>query len=416
MFASKLIALRSSKRSSKKTVYGVIAIFVLFGLNACGGGTTTTTPTTNTPAVSLSAASKAYVNLDIANLANYASPTLPPFYTDPAVIALDNTPANNPATNAKATLGRVLFYDRRLSRTDTVACANCHSQAEAFSDGDQFSTGFTPVGGNAGLTGAHSMRLANIRYYRPGTAFWDKRAASVEAQSTQPIQHAVEMGFDTANGGFAAVITKMNTLPYYPELFTFAFGDTAVTETRVQQALAQYMRSIVSVNSKWDTGYALNYDASLADKGRSLAIASFTASEERGRQLFINPPTPGGVGLGCAGCHVPPTFALTATSQSNGLDAGETKIFKAPSLKNAGVAGKFMHDGRFATLNEVVEHYASGVKLGPALDNRLITPAGAARTLPNLTAADKIALVAFLQTLTDTALPTDTKFSSPFVQ
>jgi cytochrome c peroxidase len=110
---------------------------------------------------------------------------------------------------------------------------------------------------------------------------------------------------------------------------------------------------------------------------------------------------------------VPPTFSLGANSLSNGLDAGETRIFKSPSLKSVAVSGAFMHDGRFSTLDQVVEFYNSGVQAGPALDPRLVAPGGAPRAL-NLTVADKAALVAFLKTLTDTTLATDAKFLTPF--
>ena len=112
-------------------------------------------------------------------------------------------------------------------------------------------------------------------------------------------------------------------------------------------------------------------------------------------------------GAGCAACHLPPTFALAANARSNGLDAGETRLFKAPSLRNVGLTGPYMHDGRFATLAEVVDHYNHGIQDGPALDPRL------ARAL-NLSAADRAALVAFLMTLNDRKLVTDERFSDPF--
>ena len=121
----------------------------------------------------------------------------------------------------------------------------------------------------------------------------------------------------------------------------------------------------------------------------------------------------GNGGAGCAACHVPPTFALAANSQSNGLDAGETRIFKSPSLKNVGASRAFMHDGRFATLAEVVEFYNSGIQTGPALNNRLRVPGGGPQRL-GLSAADKAALVAFMQTLNDPVLAADAKLASPF--
>lgn len=365
------------------------------------GGTTTSTVTVG-PSTDVAAV----LTLDLANLPNYALTALPAFY-DGGVAALDNTPAANPATNAGATLGRVLFYDRNLSVNNAVSCASCHQQALGFSDSLRFSVGFS----GTAFTTAHSMRLGNLRYSQPGSMFWDRRAASVEAQATQPIQHPIEMGFDASNGGLAALFTKMQALQYYPQLFALAYGDSAITEARIQRALAQFQRAMVSTGSRWDRGYALNYSPALPDRGLSLPIASFTPQENRGRHLFITGPDQGG--LACAACHVPPTFALAANSRSNGLGPGETAIFKSPSLKNVGLSGSFMHDGRLPSLEQVVEHYDSGVQAGPALDNRLRGPNGVPRVL-NLSADDKAALVAFLRTLTDNTLIVDTRFSSPF--
>ncbi|WP_353205804.1 cytochrome c peroxidase, partial [Sphingomonas sp.] len=262
----------------------------------------------------------------------------------------------------------------------------------------------------AAFTNAHAMRLGNIRYYRPGNMFWDKRAASVEAQASQPIQNAIEMGWDSAAGGIPALITKMNATTYYPDLFTFAFGTSAITEARIQQALAQFERAMVSTGSKWDTGYATVFSATAPNRNLNTDLPNFTAQENRGKTLFMTGPGAGGAG--CAACHVPPTYALAPNSQSNGLDAGETIIFKSPSLKSVAIVGQYMHDGRLATLADVVEHYNSGVQNGPALDNRL-KQGGAPQRL-NLSAADKAALVAFLQTLTDTGLAADAKFGNPF--
>jgi cytochrome c peroxidase len=363
------------------------------------------TTTTGTKALSVSASG--WLDLDLLRLENYASPALPVHY-DGRVRAIDNASLADPVSNRVATLGRVLFNDKRLSVNDAVSCASCHQQAIGFDDPARFSAGFA----GTQFTTAHAMRLGNLRYWRPGTMFWDRRAASVEAQATQPIQHPVEMGFDPAAGGMAALIAKMATLPYYPELFELAFGDATITEARIQRALAHFERAMVSAGSAWDTAYALNYDPALADRGLSLPARGFSAQQERGRVLFIAPPQQGG--LGCAGCHVPPTFALNANSRSNGLDAGETVVFKSPSLKNVALGTAFMHDGRFSSLAQVVEHYASGVQDGPALDNRLRQPNGGAPRRLNLSTADKQALVAFLGTLTDTAFVADPKFASPF--
>lgn len=399
----------------------VIVLSLTLLLTACGGGagggeatavtpvaampveTAATPPATPGPTVPAATALPG-LSLDLANLPNYAAPVLPAHY-NAGVLADDNSPGNNRATDAAATLGRVLFYDRQLSVNNTVSCASCHQQARGFGDPRRFSLGFA-----GGATTAHAMRLGNVRYYAPGSMFWDKRAASLEAQAIQPIQHPVEMGFDASAGGLPALWAKLQALPYYPALFTAAFGDAAVTETRVQRALAQFQRAMVATSSRWDAGYAANFNPALPDAGLGAPMAGFSAQEERGRQLFILGRGQGG--LACAACHVPPTFALAANSRSNGLDAGETRVFKSPSLKSVSRSGAFMHDGRFSSLEQVVEHYNSGVQDGPALDNRLL--AGNAPRRLNLPEADKAALVAFLRTLDDTALVTDPKFASPF--
>lgn len=417
-----------------KIFKATIAAIALAHLLACGGGgstdtaepvaavpaanttTATTTPittaiaatTTAAPADTggLSAAAAAFLSLDLSNPHNYTT-TLPAYY-DADTQALDNMPAGTAASNNVATLGRVLFHDRRLSVNNTIACASCHQQGIGFSDSNRFSAGFA----GTQFTTAHSMRLANLRYYQPGSMFWDRRAASVEAQSTQPIQHPVEMGFDASNGGLAALITKMGASPYYPELFRHAYGDTAITEVRIQQALAQYQRAMVSVDSRWDAAYAQTWRPVLPDRGLDQPAPGFTAQEDRGRHLFVAGPAQGG--LACAACHVPPSFALAANSRSNGLDANETTLFKSPSLKNVARSSAFMHDGRFSTLEQVIEHYNSGVRNGPTLDNRLRQ--GTQPRLLNLPEADKAALVAFLRTLNDDSLATQARFTSPFKQ
>ncbi len=348
----------------------------------------------------------AALTINLNALPNYAAPTYPAYY-DGQVLGQDNTPVGNRVTDKGATLGRVLFHDRQLSINGTVSCANCHQRVLGLTDTAQTSVGFNAVS----RTDAHPMRLGNSRFFAPGSAFWDRRAASIEAQVTQPIQNAVEMGFDAAHGGINAVITKMLGLRYYPELFRFVYGDTVITEDRMQRAIAQYVRSFVSTDSRFDQGYAATYNPQAPDRGVGAPFANLTAEENRGKQVFLTPPPQGGGG--CVACHVIPTFALSANARSNGLDAGETRVFKSPSLKSVGVAGPYMHDGRFATLAQVVEHYASGVQDGPALDQRLRTPNGAPLRL-QLSAADKAALVAFMRTLTDTTLNGNVKFSSPF--
>ncbi len=346
-----------------------------------------------------------YLALDLNNLFNYASPTLPAYYSGIA----DNTPPGNRISNAGATLGRVLFNDKRLSVNNTVSCASCHQQAGGFADARRFSLGALP---NTVGT-AHAMRLGNVSFYNPGSMFWDKRSATLEAQATQPIQNGLEMGFDATHGGMNVLISKMQTLPYYPALFQWVYGTPTITEARIQRSLAQYERSMISSGSRWDSGYAQVFNPLAPDRGLSLNVPGLSAQENAGRRLFMLPPPQGGVG--CVGCHTAPTFALNGNSRGNGLDAGQSIIFKSPSLKNVGLEKAFMHDGRFATLEQVVEHYDHGVQDGPVLDNRLKTPTGQPRRL-NLSVTDKAALVAFMKTLTDPAFLADPRYSDPFNQ
>lgn len=318
------------------------------------------------------------------------------------VSANDNTPANNPVTNTGAALGRTLFYDKRLSGNDAVACASCHQQSSGFADTARLSKGF-----KGGLTGRHSMALTNTRYYSRGRMFWDERASSLEDQVLRPIQDTVEMGMT-----FDLLEKKLALTSYYPALFNSAFGSTTIIRDKISLALAQFVRSLVSGRSKFDQGATQGPLGPPGPPGQAPTgfAAVFTAEEENGRNLFAS--------TGCAGCHS--TFIQLASDVRNtGLDATITDVgagsgkFKVPSLRNAAVRGRFMHDGRFTTLAEVVEFYNSGVRDNGGLDNRLRGPGGQPQRL-KLTAADKSALVAFLGTLTDPTFLSDTRFGNPF--
>ena len=367
-------------------------------LAACGGG--------GSPRQSATPAGVAKLTtIDFANVANYAAPTLPAYF-DRTVTALDHSPASNPVNDRVATLGRVLFYDLRLSTNDRASCASCHQQALGFTDSMRFSNGIS----SAATTDFHAMRLGNLRYWKPGSTFWDRRAASVEAQASHPFHSLVELGWGGAAGGFDALIRKMGGTTYYPDLFAWAFGSSEITEPRIQQALAQFVRAMVSSSSRWDTGYAQVFSPTAPNRALNVDLPNFTPAENRGRQLFMTGVAQGGAG--CSACHLPPTFALTASARSNGLDAGEIRLFKAPSLRSLGLTGPYMHDGRFATLAEVVDFYDHGIQDGPALDDRL-RQGGRPQRL-NLNAEDRAALVAFLMTLSDRALTMDARFSDPF--
>ena len=331
---------------------------------------------------------------------------LPPAFLQQPILGQDNTPVNNPVTNAGATLGRALFYDKRLSLNQTISCSSCHRAANGFSDPRKFSVGF-----EGGLTGRNSMGLSNARWYLRRSFFWDERAATLEDQVLQPIQNSVEMGMT-----LPALVNRLSVEPYYATLFTNAFGDATVTSNRIALALAQFVRSIISTQSKFDAGRAPGVN-----------FTNLTPQENEGRNIF----NAGNLG-NCAACHGTDNFVPGPAINNNGLenpyiDKGRGEItgipqdeglFKVPSLRNIELTAPYMHDGRFATLEEVVEFYNSGVVNHPNLSPPLRNPPGSPnqgqpRRL-NLTAAQKAALVAFLKTLTDTSVTTDPKFQDPF--
>ena len=338
---------------------------------------------------------------------NYANPALPAYLASPPIAGQINNPSN-PVTDNGATLGRVLFYDKNLSANNTVSCASCHKQANGFSDPVARSNGF-----NGGFTGRHSMSLIDAAYYPNGRYFWDQRAATLEDQTLMPIQDAVEMGMT-----LPGLLTKLRGLAYYPVLFRKAFGDTAITTTRISSALSQFVRSIVSYQSKYDAGRS-TLPAAPAPAPNTV-FPNFTTQENRGKEIFLS-----GTG-GCAACHGSETFTapqeknngldLATTDRGFGAVANNTNLdatFKVGSLRNIELTAPYMHDGRFATLEEVVEHYSTGVKNHPNLSPQLKLPNGQPRLL-NLSAADKAALVAFLKTLTDNQVTTDVKYANPF--
>jgi cytochrome c peroxidase len=331
---------------------------------------------------------------------------LPNYYLNGPVGGADNTPIDNHITNPGAALGRVLFYDRRLSANNTTSCASCHSQETGFSDPAQLSFGF-----DGELTGRHSPGLSNARYYANGHFFWDERAETLEDQTLQPIQSDVEMGLTLEEA-----VSKIAAEDFYSGLFTDAFGDSEVTSDRMARAMAQFVRSITSYNSRFDAALAAGAVGSAGFQ------AQLTDQEYLGVQLFMPVNGSNIQDLGCAACHN--TLAHISDDVHNiGLDAANDDDadagnglgeFKSPSLRNIGVRTHFMHDGRFATLAEVIEHYNSGVIASPNLDPRLRQGQGQPLRL-NLTDDEAAALEAFLHTLTDNQLLTDPRFSDPFI-
>lgn len=339
---------------------------------------------------------------------NYSNITMPAFLTAPPIQGQINTPANNQVTDWGATLGRVLFYDKTLSKNKTISCASCHKQANAFSDFEALSKGF-----NGGSTGRNSMSLIDAKYYPNGRFFWDQRAATLEQQVLMPIQDLVEMGIT-----LDTLVKRVQDQSYYPTLFTKAFGSGTINSDLISKALSQFVRSIVSYQSKYDQGRQ-TLPAAPAPPPNAV-FPNFTAQENRGKEIFLSP-----IG-GCAPCHGSETFTAPQ-EKNNGLDRNtmdrgfgavlnNTNLdatFKVGSLRNVELTAPYMHDGRFMSLEQVVEHYNSGVKDHPNLSPQLKLPNGQPRLL-NLSAADKAALVAFLKTLTDKNVTTDVKYSNPF--
>lgn len=311
--------------------------------------------------------------------------------TDGTVLFTDNTPRKNPITNAGAALGRVLFYDVRLSADDRVSCASCHRQAFGFGDTARFSPG---VRGR--YPERRTMALANARFNPGGRFFWDERAPTLEEAVLQPIQDTLEMAMplDTLERKLAAT-------PFYPPLFAAAFGTPDVTREEISLALSQFVRSLVSARSRYDAVFAT---------GGAPDTSRLTGSERAGMRLFTS--------VGCVNCHR--TIAqVPDKANDSGLDsvpgdsgAGQGR-FKPPSLRNIAVRPPYMHDGRFRTLREVVEFYDHGVRSGPWLDPRLLGSDSLPRRL-HLTPTQVEGLVAFLQALTDSTFLEDARLSDPF--
>ena len=346
---------------------------------------------------------------------DYVNLNLPPHFTNTSfdVTFWDNTPGNNPLTNDGATLGRVLFYDKILSLNDSISCGSCHKQQFSFADSSTHSMGF-----NGGLTRRNTMTITNARWHFGGKMFWDQRGLSMEDAVLMPIQDSVEMGLSLSQ-----MVQKVEQQPYYASLFINAFGDSTVTETRISYALSQFIRSIVSHTSKYDIGRA-------QVNGPEDAFPNFTNSENQGKTIFFSTAQLGGGD--CAICHRTEAFVNTASAITcNGLDLVSTTDlgvyeatgvqsdigrFKVPSLRNIELTAPYMHDGRFLSLEEVVEFSSTGIQLHMNLPPGLIDTIGGfpvARQF-NFSQSQKTDLVHFLKTLTDTTLLSEIKWSDPF--
>ncbi|MEL6658801.1 MAG: cytochrome c peroxidase [Bacteroidota bacterium] len=359
-----------------------------------------------------------YTDEELQTLQQYL--TLPSYRDNYAVELaehLKNIGATPPVLNdAKATLGRVLFYDTKLSLTQETSCASCHDQALAFSDNKAFSEGI-----NGQFTKRNSLPLASAANfqasYDTGPSFgrsigffWDERATTISGQSELTIEDDIEMGMDLDE-----LTVRLSNEDYYQILFRKAYGDEVVTKQRILSAIEEFVNAFVSTSSPFDEG--MNNAGSVHQE-----FDNFTIQENRGKELFLN---------NCASCHASDMSSPIGQSvANNGLDlvyedkgmgelAGETSlngVFKVPFLRNIELTGPYMHDGRFETLEEVIEHYSTGIQDHPNLSPQLKTLAGGEPRQFFFTEQEKSDLVAFLKTVTDPSFAEDVRYSDPFKQ
>lgn len=321
-------------------------------------------------------------------------------YTLPA----PNLPSDNPLTNAKVKLGRMLFYNKNLSSDGSISCASCHKQENAFTDINKFS-----VGVNGATGDRQAMAIFNMAWHE-NEFFWDGRAHLLRDQALGPIENPLEMNESLDN-----VIKKLYQDEEMKNQFIRAFGSNEITSEKISLALENFMMSILSEDSK--------YDRFLAGQ------VQLTASEERGRVLFFgeyNEFFPEISGADCAHCHAGNNFE-NDLYMNNGLDEDAQFIdfgrelvtgltsdrakFKVTSLRNIAVTPPYMHDGRFQTLEEVVDHYNEGVKNSSTVDPALL---GTTATGLMLDEQEKVDLINFLKTLTDYTLLSNPAYSDPY--
>jgi cytochrome c peroxidase len=309
-----------------------------------------------------------------------------------ATFPIPDLPRDNPLTKERVTLGEKLFHETAISRDGTRSCASCHPESAAFSDSRRFSLGVRDQKGKRNAT-----PLFNLAW--KSSFFWDGRAPSLRAQALVPIQDHAEMDESLTNVVAKLTGTAGSNGIDYAMLFETAFGSPEITPEKIGLALEQFMLTLTSSDSRFDR----------AMKGG----AQLNEQEKRGFELFMteNNPRQGQYGADCFHCHGGPLFQ-SQTFANNGLDAtlsdsgraivtgkdSDQGKFATPSLRNVALTAPYMHDGRFQTLEEVVEHYSTGVKRSSTLDPNLAKhPDGGL----HLSSEGKSALVAFLKTLTD---------------
>ena len=308
----------------------------------------------------------------------------------------------NPVSTAGVELGRHLFYDPILSDDSSFSCGSCHIQEFAFSDAPkQFSKGIYGK-----LMKRNTPPLFNLAWYPAMN--WDGKHSSIETQVFHPVSDVDEMGFS-----WPEAEKRVRRSKFYPEMFKNAFGDSMIDSTRIAYAIAQFERSLLSHNAKYD---------------RVIRGEEYFTEKEYNGFLLANDQTKGD----CLHCHTTDANALgtTAKFSNNGLDgyssaskyedrglggiSGKERdfgLFKIPSLRNVALTAPYMHDGRFSTLEEVIEFYSSGVNSGANVDPKMgFAHQGGA----HLSTEEKEDILAFLLTLTDSLFISDPKFSNPF--
>ena len=294
-------------------------------------------------------------------------------------------PVTNPLTEEGVALGEKLFFDRALSGDGTVSCASCHSITSAFTNNDQFSVG---INGNRGTR--NSMPLFNLAWNYGERFFWDGAATSLEDQAFEPVTNPNEMG-----NTWPAVVATLEQDAEYPELFRMAFGEDGIDSVKVVQAIAQFERTLISANSRFDRFL--------------LGELELTPEEENGLNVFLMESKGD-----CFHCHGNPNNPLWTDNifHNNGLDATFTDLglgritgdpadngkFKTPSLRNLAFTAPYMHDSRFQTLEEVIDHYSEGLQDSPTIDPLMKSVAQGG---VQLSEQDKADLKAFLLSLSD---------------
>ena len=309
----------------------------------------------------------------------------------------------------KATLGRVLFYDKKLSINESISCASCHKQNIGFADDVALSEGF-----DGELTTRNSLPLGNTigfeTAYGGGTGralfSWDESNIDIASQSKAAIISEIEMGLD-----MSTVIDRVEKDEAYPILFRKAYGDSKILQHRVLEAIEEFVNSIVSTDSKFD-------EQSMKHEGNIFSdFDGYTKQENLGKSIYL---------LKCASCHSTDHMFTAKSVANNGLDmeyadkgvGGRTNqnsdngVFKVPFLRNIELTAPYMHDGRFETLREVIDHYSEGIVNHPNLANELKDFNQPEKM--NFSEGEKYALEVYLKTLTDDKLMADVRFSNPF--